>query len=119
MIFYISLAFVAVIMIRNVWLTYNVEKYQFKTLHYLQMNPNLPPTVYGEMADLWPKSYLHWDWLHWDFSRYVVHQDHYQAMEEYMESQLDRKDLDIDTVRRELAEAQKLPITDLKTDELP
>jgi hypothetical protein len=107
MIGYISIAFFVVMVIRSIWVSQQVEEYQFKCLHYLAMNPELPPSVAVELADLWPKQWLYWDWIHWDFTRYVVHQDHYEDMTEYFDSQLARENLDITTIQKEISEVER------------
>jgi hypothetical protein len=47
------------------------------------------------MSQIWPISHILFEVWRWDFSRYIVHQDHFGAMTAFISKELQRKDLDL------------------------
>lgn len=90
----------SVLIIRRLWLAACVEQYGFNALYFCQRN-KLPIHVADEMSQLWPISHMIMEIWHWDFSRYVIHQDHLEAMNAFIAEEKERKDLDLDQLNRE------------------
>jgi hypothetical protein len=101
----LSLGFVLMLAIRAYWVSYCLEAYNLKTLHYITMS-GIDEVAAAELYELWPRHYLYWEWLHWDFRRYVVNIERYDLMQEWTASQLAREDLDLFTFRVELAKVE-------------
>lgn len=99
------------LIIRRLWLTAKIEQYGFDALYYCQRN-KLPIHVADEMSQLWPVSHMTMEIWHWDFSRYIIHQDHLEAMNAFISKEKERKDLDLDQLNRENDENSNQPPTD-------
>lgn len=99
---YGGVAFGLLCLYRSMWVAYKLEDYHFRATHYLTMN-QLPAEVAHSMYETWGKEWMYWELWRWDFSRYIVDQEHYHGMLEYMDTQLARTDLDYETFRREVA----------------
>lgn len=98
----------SVLIIRRLWLTAKIEQYGFDALYYCQRN-KLPVHVADEMSQLWPISHITMEIWHWDFSRYIIHQDHLEAMNAFIAEEKERKDLDLDQLNRENGESGEPP----------
>ena len=107
----IAIAFVLALAVRSYWVSFQLEQYDLVCLHYITMC-NLDEEAARELYELWPRSYLYWEWWHWDFSRYVVNTERYGLMMDWIASQLARQDLSIDTFRRELAKVEERDAAD-------
>ena len=116
---YAGIVFLSISTFRSFWVAKKIEEYQFKCLHYLTMNPKIDTLVGVEMAQLWPKFFVHWEWWNWDFSRYIIHHDHYEKMNAWFDVQLERDDLDEGVFHRELREIEKEAYKKLLEEENP
>lgn len=83
-----------VLLVRRLWLMAELERYGLNALYFCQRN-KLPVHVADEMSQIWPTFHILLEVWHWDFSRYVVHQDHLETMNTFISSELERKDLDL------------------------
>lgn len=83
-----------VLMVRRLWIVAELERYGLDALYYCQRN-KLPVHIADEMAQIWPISHILLEVWHWNFSRYVVHQDHLETMNVFIAAELARKDLDL------------------------
>lgn len=110
-IIYPILALIGLVTIRRFWVMYSVESYQLKVFHYTTMN-QLEEKMVMEMHQFWPVYYAYYEIWNWDFTKYIVHLDHYEKMKKFIDQELSRKDLDNDTFQRELAIAQKSEVKD-------
>lgn len=68
-------AAVLICSIRDHWLAYCTERYVLIGDYWLRATGQ-PQSVAVEMAEFWPKSTMRLELWRWDFSRYVVYQDH-------------------------------------------
>lgn len=101
----------SVLIIRRFWLTACVEEYGFNALYYCQRK-QLSVVTADEMSRLWPGYIMLFEIWHWDFSRYVIHQDHLEAMNAFISTEMERKDLDLSQLNRENDENSNQPPTD-------
>ncbi len=76
-------ALLLALIVRKHWINYHVQAYSFKSVYYL-WKMGKTPDVAGEMSQLWPMSHMLFELWRWDFSRYIVYQDHYEEMEAFM-----------------------------------
>lgn len=83
---------VLILLIRRLWLLSKVEEYALNALYFCHKN-KLSVVVADEMSQIWPVSHILLEVWHWDFSRYVVHQDHLWAMNTFIAGELERKNL--------------------------
>jgi len=83
-----------ILLVRRLWLMAELEKYGLNALYYCQRN-KLPVHIADEMSQIWPTFHILFEVWHWDFSRYVVHQDHLETMNVFIAAELARKDLDL------------------------
>lgn len=83
-----------VLLVRRLWLMAELERYGLNALYFCQRN-KLPVHVADEMSQIWPTFHILFEVWHWDFSRYVVHQDHLETMNVFIAAELTRKDLDL------------------------
>lgn len=113
-----ALAALAVIIIRHAWVQYSTEAYALQRLHYLTMN-RLNTEVAVDMDKLWPRRWMYWDLINWDFRRYVVDHESYDRMMAYMGTQLARTDLDYATFRSELDAVESADAAAIKALALP
>jgi hypothetical protein len=94
----ISIALIAValsvLLIRQLWLMSKIEEYTLNSLYFCHRN-KLSTVVADEMSQIWPISHILFEVWRWDFSRYIVHQDHFGAMTAFISKELQRKDLDL------------------------
>lgn len=84
----------ATLLVRRLWLASQIEEYGFNALYYCQRN-KLPVHIADEMSQIWPGYIMLLEIWRWDFSRYIVHQDHLSDMNTFITSELSRKDLDL------------------------
>jgi hypothetical protein len=80
------------IIIRRLWILANIETYTLTASWYCWRTKQ-PNYVTKEMGELWPTSYMFWEFWHWDFRRYIVHQEHHDAMVEQIVEDLSKTDL--------------------------
>lgn len=82
------------LLVRQLWLASQIEEYGFNALYYCQRN-KLSVVIADEMSQIWPGHIMLLEIWRWDFSRYIVHQDHLESMNAFIASELARKDLDL------------------------
>ena len=87
-------AALATLFVRRLWIVAELEKYNLNALYFLHRN-KLSVIMADEMSHVWPYSHMLLEVWRWDFSRYVVHQDHLEVMNAFISSELERKDLDL------------------------
>jgi hypothetical protein len=82
------------LIIRRHWLNYHIATYTFTSVYYL-WKTNKPSSVSAEMGQLWPMATMLLELWRWDFARYVVYQDHYEELQDFLaaESQLTQSQL--------------------------
>lgn len=98
--------FLYILAIRKAWVDFHVQTIRFKATHFVWMKSGeIPKELAREIGQVWPWSYLYFEWWNWNFTRYIIHQDHYELMQEFMGEQLKRQDLNLETVQKELDEA--------------
>ena len=95
----------AILFVRRLWIKAELEKYNLNALYFLHRN-KLSMVVADEMSHVWSYSHMLFEIWRWDFSRYIVHQDHLEVMNAFIASELERKDLDL-----ERWEAENAPYT--------
>ena len=83
---------VSILLIRRLWLLSKIEEYALNALYFCHKN-KLSVVVADEMSQIWPVSHILFEVWRWDFSRYVVHQDHLEAMNTFVAGELDKKNL--------------------------
>lgn len=83
-----------ILLVRRLWLMAELERYGLDALYFCQRN-KLPVHVADEMSQIWPTSHILLEIWCWDFSRYIVHQDHLSEMNTFITAELMRKDLDL------------------------
>lgn len=83
---------VSTLLIRRLWLLSKVEEYALNALYYCHKN-KLSVVVADEMSQIWPVGHILLEVWRWDFSRYIVHQDHLEAMNTFIAGELERKNL--------------------------
>lgn len=79
-------------LLRARWITWQLADYTAKSLFYCWRTKQ-GVVVADEMSQLWPGSYMLCEVWRWDFRRYVVYQDHFDAMMDFTVAQLLRNDL--------------------------
>ena len=84
----------ALLLVRRLWLMAELERYGLDALYYCHRK-QLSVVIADEMSLIWPTSQIILEVWHWDFSRYVVHQDHLADMKAFISEELGRKDLDL------------------------
>lgn len=95
---FILIIFVSILLsalfVRRLWMFSKLEEYGLNALYYCHRN-QVSAIVADEMSQIWPASHIMLELWNWDFSRYVVHQDHLIKMNEFISKELERKDLDL------------------------
>lgn len=85
----------AVLLVRRLWLSAELERYGLNALYYCHKK-QLSVVTADEMSQFWPLYHMLFEVWHWDFSRYIVHQDHLADMNAFIAEELERKDLDLE-----------------------
>lgn len=99
---------ISTLFVRYIWLSSEVEKYSLNAVYYCHRK-KLGIAVAQEMAEIWPIGYIIMEIWRWDFSRYVVHQDHLEGMALFIHEELQRKDLDFARWEKENAPHEESP----------
>lgn len=92
--------FIFLFAVRGRWILWKVESYQLKVMWFCWRTKQSPETL-REMLDLWPVNHMLFELWNWRFSRYVVHHDHLQRMDVFIEQELQRTDLSADVFSQE------------------
>lgn len=85
--------FLLLLSLRVYWILWQVDTYTAKAL-YWTFRTKQTVEVTNEMSKLWPLYHMVFEMWNWSFQRYVIHQDHYLDMQDYIAQELKRNDID-------------------------
>lgn len=83
-------------MIRGRWTLWKLEEYKMHTILFC-FHIEADRDTIKEMAEIHPLSIIILDAFNWDFRKYVVRQDLYDDMMDFIASELKKDDLKLDT----------------------
>lgn len=104
----IIVALLALFLVRSHWISWQLERYTILATYWC-LRTKQGVVVADEMSNLWPLFHLHFHLFHWNLRHFVVYQDHYDAMTEWVEGELKRTDLDWETLAKEVSEVEGEP----------
>lgn len=100
MILFAAPILLAVLLARSRWVIWQKDRYEACRLWYC-FRTKQSEQVTHEMALLWPGSVMVFEIWRWDWRRYVVHQEHFDAMVPFIAAELRRNDLDWDVFKKD------------------
>jgi hypothetical protein len=80
--------------VRGRWVLWQIEAYKINALWYLSKTKQ-SKGVATEMSVIWPLTNILLEPWNWNFSRYIVHQDHLENMNEFMKRELEKPKLSV------------------------
>lgn len=84
----------AILLIRRFWLLAKIEEYSLSALYFCHKTKT-SVVIADEMFQLWSTTHMLFEVWRWNFSRYIVHQDHLEDMNAFIAIELERDDLDL------------------------
>lgn len=103
---YLIPLFVLLLAWRGRWIVYQNEAYQLKAIWFCWRTKQ-PANVLAEMFEVWPASHMLLEMWRWDYRRYVIHHDHFDAMEEFIVTELERNDITMELFKQARDESKK------------
>lgn len=86
--------------LRGRWIAWHCDTYQLKAIWFCWRTKQ-SATVLDEMLQLWPGSYMLLEIWRWDFARYIIHHDHLERMDVFIEEELARAELTMNIFDKE------------------
>jgi len=85
-------AFFLLTEIRRHWLDHHLALFIIKGDFWARITHQSDEVV-DEAIQFWPDSIMRWELWRWDWNRYVVHQEHLEAMNAFIDGELKRFNL--------------------------
>lgn len=92
----IGLALFIFIVARMRWALWKIEDYKINALWFCCAT-NQSKDIVKEMSQIYPIGYIIFEAWNWDFRKYVVYQGLYDEMMEFIEMELEKDELKLDT----------------------
>lgn len=91
--------------IRGQWIVWQAERYGYLASYYC-LRTRQSAEIVRDMTLVWPASRMLWELWNWDWRRYVVDHDSFDAMCVWMRQECQRTDLTWETYEHEQLMAQ-------------
>ncbi|MES2307283.1 MAG: hypothetical protein V4507_00330 [Verrucomicrobiota bacterium] len=86
-------ALICIFSIRMAWIAHSVDLLVLNSF-YWTLKTKQSSKVIGEITAFWPYFYMVMELWNWSFRRYVIHQDHFDAIKEFVREANGKEHLD-------------------------